>query len=119
MEEAERLADRIAIIAGGEIVAEGTPQTLGDRQRSAAQITFALPSGTAFGELPAALAGRSDQETGGRIVLPTSSVAADLYALSGWALERDLELDDLEVRRPTLEDVYLKLTANDQQRSHR
>jgi ABC-2 type transport system ATP-binding protein len=38
-------------------------------------------------------------------------VTADLHALAGWALGRGVELDDLEVRRPTLEDVYLKLTA--------
>ena len=49
--------------------------------------------------------------------MPSATVAADLHALSGWALERDLELDDLEVRRPTLEDVYLRLTAADQPRS--
>jgi ABC-2 type transport system ATP-binding protein len=42
MEEAERLADRIAVIADGRIVAEGTPQTLGGRAMSAIQITFAL-----------------------------------------------------------------------------
>ena len=35
---------------------------------------------------------------------------AELHELTGWALERDLELTDLEVRRPTLEDVYLELT---------
>ncbi len=52
MEEAERLADRIAIISAGEIVAEGTPQTLGDRQLSAPQITFQLPQGTAVTDLP-------------------------------------------------------------------
>ena len=45
MEEAERLADRIAVIAAGEIVAQGTPQTLGDRQRAASQIVFSLPDG--------------------------------------------------------------------------
>ena len=40
-----------------------------------------------------------------------------LYALARWAFERGLELDDLEVRRPTLEDVYLRLTASEQPRS--
>ncbi len=114
MEEAERLADRIAIIAGGEIIAQGTPQTLGDRQLAGARITFALPSGIGVRELPAALAERAEHDSAGRIVLPGSSVAGDLYSLSGWALEHGLELDDLEVRRPTLEDVYLDLTTNDQ-----
>src|SRR3984957_4795416 len=52
MEEAERLADRIAVIAAGEIVAEGTPQTLGNRDHSAAEITFALPPTVVVEELP-------------------------------------------------------------------
>jgi len=111
MEEAERLADRIAVIAAGEIVAQGTPATLGDRQLAAAQITFALPLDTALEELPAALAERTHHGGGGRLVLASERVAADLHELSGWALERDLDLDDLEVTRPTLEDVYLRLTA--------
>jgi len=117
MEEAERLADRIAIIAGGEIIAQGTPQTLGGRQLSGTQIRFALPDGTTVGDLPSAIAERAGDDPAGRIMLASSSVAADLHAVSGWALERGLELDDLEVSRPTLEDVYLKLTANDRQRS--
>jgi ABC-2 type transport system ATP-binding protein len=113
MEEAERLADRIAIIAYGEIVAEGTPQTLGDRQRSGTQITFALPQGATDADLPPALADRVHLEADGRVVVANASVAADLHALSGWALARGLELEDLEVRRPTLEDTYLRLTADD------
>jgi ABC-2 type transport system ATP-binding protein len=115
MEEAERLADRIAVIAAGEIVAEGTPQTLGGREHGAAQIAFSTPGGASSSELPASLAARVRQQPGGRLLLESTSVASDLHALAGWALERHLELDDLEVSRPTLEDVYLQLTteAND------
>src|SRR6202012_3816161 len=58
MEEAERLADRIAVIAAGRIVAEGTPQTLGGRQLEAAQISFTLPASADLHGLPAALAER-------------------------------------------------------------
>ncbi len=119
MEEAERLADRIAVIAAGQIVAEGTPQTLGDRQLEAAQISFSVPEGSTAVELPGALAARVTHHASGRLVLPSTRVTADLYALAGWALERGLELDDLEVTRPTLEDVYLQLTTetDDSQRS--
>jgi ABC-2 type transport system ATP-binding protein len=117
MEEAERLADRIAVIAAGEIIAQGTPQTLGDRRRSGARITFSAPSGTAFAELPPALGERAERHLGGRISLSSSTVTADLHSLSGWALAHGLELEDLEVRRPTLEDVYLDLTDNNQTRS--
>ena len=58
MEEAERLADRIAVIAAGQIVAQGTPQTLGDRQLGAAQISFSPPLGRLRGRAPGALAAR-------------------------------------------------------------
>jgi ABC-2 type transport system ATP-binding protein len=112
MEEAERLADRIAVIAAGRIIAQGTPQTLGDRQLSVAHIAFTPPEDSKLGDLPAALTTHADRTPEGRIVLPSSSVAADLHALSGWALEHGLELDDLEVHRPTLEDVYLDLTTD-------
>ncbi len=119
MEEAERLADRIAVIAAGQIVAEGTPQTLGDRQLASAQISFSAPEGSTAAELPGALAARVTHHASGRLVLPSTRVTPDLYALAGWALERGLELDDLEVSRPTLEDVYLQLTTetDDLQRS--
>ncbi len=117
MEEAERLADRIAIIAAGEIVAEGTPETLGGRQLAGARITFTCPGATLTTDLPAPLADRAEQDVGGKVVLDTSTAAADLNALTVWALERGLNLDDLEVRRPTLEDVYLRLTSHDQARS--
>jgi ABC-2 type transport system ATP-binding protein len=110
MDEAERLADRVAVIAGGVIVAEGTPESLGGRQDADAQITFALPAGANQSDLPGAFASRLSQ-VGPRLLLPSSTVAADLHALSGWALERGFELHDLEVKRPTLEDVYVELTA--------
>ena len=112
MEEAERLADRIAIIADGKIVAQGTPRTLGDRDRSAAVISFALPGGTGLDELPASLAERAKRQPDGRLVLESLPVAGALHALSGWALEHGVELDDLEVRRPTLEDIYLEQTRH-------
>ncbi|HWD69370.1 MAG TPA: ABC transporter ATP-binding protein [Solirubrobacteraceae bacterium] len=114
MEEAERLADRIAVIAAGQIVAEGTPQNLGGRQLEAAQISFRLPAtADALGELPAALAERVQRDPDGVLRLPSTSVTADVHLLSGWALDRDVELDALEVSRPTLEDVYLQLTSEE------
>jgi ABC-2 type transport system ATP-binding protein len=107
MDEAEQLADRIAIIAGGRIVAEGTPGSLGGRNRMAATISFTLPDGA---ELPAGLPFTSD---GNRVKLRSESPLADVRALADWALGRGLDLPDLDVRRPTLEDVYLELTKAD------
>jgi ABC-2 type transport system ATP-binding protein len=109
MDEAEELADRIAVIAGGRIVAEGTPGTLGGRNSMASTIRFTLPRGTGAGDLPpelrALLAGED-----GRVTLTTQTPLVHVGALAAWALARGIDLPDLDVRRPTLEDVYLELT---------
>ena len=115
MEEAERLADRIAVIAAGRIIAQGTPRTLGGRDASEANISFTPPAETSTNDLPYELAARAEAQPDGRVSIATAAVAADLHALSGWALDRGLELADLEVRRATLEDVYLALVAQHQE----
>jgi len=109
MEEAERLADRIAVISQGEIVATGTPQTLGARELMDAQVSFTLPAGIELSELPASLGA---PVIGGDRVVQTYAVdpVSTLFVLTRWAIERDVSLLDLEVRRPSLEDVYLQLT---------
>jgi ABC-2 type transport system ATP-binding protein len=106
MDEAQRLADRVTIISGGEIVAAGTPSDLGDREKQPATISFRLPPGVSAEEIPggAALGGN------GVIALSTTSPVGVLNELTGWALARGVELDELEVRRPSLEDIYLELT---------
>jgi ABC-2 type transport system ATP-binding protein len=109
MDEAENLADRIAVIAGGRIVAEGTPGTLGGRERMASRIAFALPAGTGPDDLPEGVRA-SARATNGRIVLEADRPLPVLKTLADWALERDVDLPDLDVRRPSLEDVYLELT---------
>jgi ABC-2 type transport system ATP-binding protein len=109
MEEAERLADHIVVISGGEIVASGTPQTLGARELMEAQISFTLPAGVGLSDLPATLeAPRRPEE---RVVrLHVADPISSLFVLTRWAIEREVALPDLEVRRPSLEDVYLQLT---------
>jgi ABC-2 type transport system ATP-binding protein len=90
MDEAQRLADRVTIIADGEIVARGTPEDLGEREAQAATIRY---------------------RSGGReIALETTTPVQTLHELTGDALARGEELEGLEVTRPTLEDVYLELT---------
>jgi ABC-2 type transport system ATP-binding protein len=108
MEEAQELADRVAIISSGEIVAEGTPAAIGGRALAATEIRFQLPGG-AVAELPLAIAGDAKVENGAVSVRTEKPVEA-LNALTNWALERGHDLQDLEVRRPSLEDVYLELT---------
>jgi ABC-2 type transport system ATP-binding protein len=110
LEEAEALADRIAVITRGEIIAEGTPATLGGRDQAATEIAVVLDRPVAADELPSALGGRA-QVTGKRLELTSSEPVRDLYILSGWILEHGLGADVVEVHRPSLEDVYLRLTA--------
>ncbi len=106
MDEARRLADRIAIIDQGRIIAEGTPETLGGR-RVGAMIRFALPADTGLGDLP--LQGLTTN--GGLVELATDAPTRDLNALTSWAIAKGVELNQLEVQRPSLEDVYLELTG--------
>ena len=114
MDEAQALADRVAIIARGEIVAEGTPDSLGGRDVATTEISFRLPDGVGVDQLPAEASldhGRLAASSSNGIVLLTDHPVELLHRLTGWAMERGLELSGLEVRRPSLEDVYLELTA--------
>jgi ABC-2 type transport system ATP-binding protein len=108
MDEAEALADHIVVLAGGMIVAEGQPETLGGRHRAACRISFRLPPGQDKG--PPLPADAVVQQSGRHVSVETRTPVVVLQALMTWAAARDLELPDLEVRRPSLEDVYLELT---------
>jgi ABC-2 type transport system ATP-binding protein len=110
MDEAEALADRIAVLRAGVIVAEGSPRTLGGRDRSAYQVTFTLPEGVAVEDLPVSPVVARPLDESGKVLIETDHVMATLHALSGWAMEHRHEFADLQVRRPALEDVYLALT---------
>jgi ABC-2 type transport system ATP-binding protein len=109
MEEARELADRIAIIDRGQIVAEGTPDTLGGRDGGAAVIRFSLPTGSNPEDLPIPWA----RANGALIEVQAESPTRALHELTSWAMQRGLELEQLEVDRPSLEDVYLELTGDD------
>ncbi|MGW1625844.1 ABC transporter ATP-binding protein [Streptomyces sp. NPDC002172] len=91
LEEAEALANRLAIVAGGRVVAEGEPQALRDRFGTGATVEWTEPDGTARAE---------HTET------PTRKVAELMRRFDG-------EIPGLRVSRPTLEDVYLRLTGQE------
>ncbi len=110
MDEAQALADRVAVIRGGEIVATGSPDELGGRGTAESLITFSLPAGVESAALPERLAA-SLSGSNGKLSLQTREPVATLNSLTAWALERDIDLEALEVRRPSLEDVYLELTG--------
>jgi ABC-2 type transport system ATP-binding protein len=107
MDEAQTLADRLAIIAAGEIVAEGTPESLGGRDTAAAHIRFQLPAGVSADELPDP---PESVTPAGAVVIRTEDELRVLHRLTGWALDRGVDLAGLVVDRPSLEDVYLDLT---------
>ncbi|RPK34077.1 Daunorubicin/doxorubicin resistance ATP-binding protein DrrA [Streptomyces sp. ADI93-02] len=89
LEEAEALADRLAVITAGRIVAEGEPAALRERFGHEATVTWTEPDGTARSE---------------RTATPTRTVAGLIARFDG-------EIPGLRVGRPTLEDVYLELTG--------
>ena len=108
LDEAEHLADRVAVIVRGRLVALGTPADLAAEQQ-AAVVRFRLPDGVGIGELPPLGAGPVREGTEWEVA--TDHPAAVLHTLTGWALERGSELPELSVRRPSLEDAYLALIA--------
>ena len=109
MDEAQFLADRVAVIAGGRIVAEGPPATLGERDRAQARIRFRLPTGVTP---PVEFAADPDPDR--FVEVRVDDPVRALHELTGWAIETGVDLDGIEVTRPSLEDVYLALTAPDQ-----
>ena len=113
MDEAQALADRVAVIASGRIIAAGTPDDLGGRRDAACVISFELP-GRDPGALEAAVAGEWSR-TNGRLSLRTGDPTRSLHELTGWALDNGIGLEALEVTRPSLEDVYLELTAAEEE----
>ncbi|MFN2504904.1 MAG: ABC transporter ATP-binding protein [Acidimicrobiales bacterium] len=111
MDEAQNLADRVAIIKGGRIVAEGRPEELGQSDGSTTVVRFRLPSGLTRADLPGDLPARVEEQNG-RLEFTSRTPVQDLGDLCGWAMTRSVDLPDLEVHRPTLEDVYLELTVD-------
>ena len=105
MDEAQYLADRVAVIAGGRIVAEGPPETLADRDKASVRVRFTVPPGL----MPPADLGA--QMSDGIAEFAADDVTVALHLLTGWAIDHGIRLDGLEVIRPSLEDVYLSLTG--------
>ena len=111
LDEAEYLADRITVLSAGRVVAEGTPQTLGGRDHMTTVISFTLPDHVPARDLPPGLSPLTEPGRGGSTVLRSESPLVHLQMLGNWVLGRGFDLSDLEVHRPTLEEVYLSLTG--------
>jgi ABC-2 type transport system ATP-binding protein len=113
MDEAQYLADRVAVIAGGLIVAEGPPDTLADRDKASVIVRYRVPDGL---DLPSRLGARTEN---GVAEFAPADLTNGLNDLTGWALENRVKLDGLEIIRPSLEDVYLSLTGADEDPSEK
>jgi ABC-2 type transport system ATP-binding protein len=112
MDEAQHLADRLMIIRSGEIVASGTAEELTRGLDHSSVITFRLPAGATPDDIRTVV--ETDVSTSGVLASLTSDrPQRELYRLTRWAEEQSVELGELTVQRPTLEDVFLELTSGE------
>jgi ABC-2 type transport system ATP-binding protein len=116
MDEAQFLADRVAVMRAGEIIASGRPQDLGGRDLRPAEIRFMLPAGVTLDEVPDGYC-ETTSVVGDQVVLTSRDAVRAAQEVTSWALERDLDLAHFSVTQPTLEDIYLELTGGEQSTS--
>ena len=109
LDEAQRLADRILIIAAGQIVAEGSPEEIGGRETAPGTIRFTLPPGTVAADLPELPPDTTVHYDGDQVAITAHQLVAATYTVTGWALERSVDLVGFRVERRTLEDTYLAI----------
>ena len=110
MDEAQTLADRVAVMRAGEIIAVGAPDELGGRDGRPAEIRFELPAEWTIEHLPDVPALERSTD-GARVLIRTDQPVRATAQITSWALDHDVDLGAFSVSRPTLEDVYLELTG--------
>jgi ABC-2 type transport system ATP-binding protein len=113
MDEAQTLADRVAVMRDGVIVAEGKPEEIGGRDLRPTEIRFFLPPERSAADLPG-LPGAEVTSDRERVVVRTREVVAVTARITAWALEQEIELGHFSVTQPSLEDIYLALTGSDE-----
>jgi ABC-2 type transport system ATP-binding protein len=107
MEEAQFLADRVAILVNGQIAVQGTPGSL-TRMDATTRISFRLSPGL---ELPETMRVDARVEAG-TVSFQTLEPTRMLHMLTSWAVQRGIELEQLVVSRTSLEDIYLELARD-------
>jgi ABC-2 type transport system ATP-binding protein len=113
IEEAEKLCDRVAIIDEGLIIAIGTPREIQDRTLAHSVIEIECSRSLAAGPLP----GWQDTEkislddSRTRIAVTSSRPARTIVEMVKWLDEEGIELADIRIKRPSLEDAFIELTG--------
>ena len=113
IEEAERLCDRVAIIDAGKIIAIGSPRELQAKSanQSAIEMTLAQPwCGGALPAWPEVIMSHLGED-GRHIKVTSARPARTLVEMVKWSDAENIELDDVRLTRPTLEDVFIELTG--------
>ena len=105
LDEAEHLADRVGVLANGRMVAEGTPEQLMSTAPNAT-VSFDLPTGVAASDLAVPA---TAEVTASSVRIETEAPTAALAPIIAAAMDRGVELGNLSVRRPSLEDVFLRI----------
>jgi ABC-2 type transport system ATP-binding protein len=108
MDEAQYLADRVAVITRGEIVAEGPPDTIAGRDRMLARVRFRPPQGA-----PTPPDWGQERRPDGSFELRAADATRTARDVTTWAIDRGFSFELFEVTPPSLEDVYLELTGGD------
>ncbi|HEY4829364.1 MAG TPA: hypothetical protein VIH85_21525, partial [Solirubrobacteraceae bacterium] len=111
MDEAQHLANRVAVMNAGQIIAIGRPEELGGRDLRPAEIHFTPPSAWSLGDLPDLPCEQRTLE-GDRVLVLTKEPVVAAQRITTWAVEHDIELEHFSVNQPTLEDIYLELTKS-------
>jgi ABC-2 type transport system ATP-binding protein len=113
MDEAQHLADRVAILRSGRIVAQGSTEEIAETIGRSTVIAFELDGKLTVEEVRSIFDG-DVAAAGVEVEAQSTDPQRDLYRLLALAEQRDAELHGLEVRRPNLEDVFLELTGGQQ-----
>ncbi|HTU87769.1 MAG TPA: ABC transporter ATP-binding protein [Solirubrobacteraceae bacterium] len=111
MDEAQHLANRVAVMNAGQIIALGRPEELGGRDLRPAEIRFSLPEAWSLGDLPDVPFEQRTLE-GDRVLVATKEPVVAAQRITTWALDHEVDLGHFSVTQPSLEDIYLELTKS-------
>jgi ABC-2 type transport system ATP-binding protein len=117
MDEAQHLANRVAVMNAGQIIAIGRPEELGGRDLRPAEVRFTLPVAWSLGDIPDVPCEQRTLEDD-RVLVVTREPVLAAQRITTWALQHDVDLGQFSVSQPTLEDIYLELTSSVQENDH-